>query len=136
MAHKLVNWFNFEMASEFSFRQFFTKCQKSPTWAQNSNGFSLVIWSDSKDWWYSEDSSQVITWIPDSMGVRYSNGSHMTWQTIWILDILDHNQALSVWFSDHHLNIELFDNQTQNYHLNTQLVWYSDPHLVFRYIVL
>ena len=39
------------------------------------------------------DLSTVTIWIPDSMSVRYSNGGHMTWRTIWIPDILDHKQT-------------------------------------------
>ena len=50
----------------------------------------------------------------------------MTWRTIQIQDILDHKQAFSVWFSDHHLNTGQFDNRTQICHLNTRLIQYSD----------
>ena len=41
---------------------------------------------------------------------------------IQIQDISDHKPA----FSDHHLNTEPFDNQTQISHLNNRLVQYSD----------
>ena len=34
----------------------------------------------------------VTIWIPDTMGIQYLNGSHVTWPIIWIPDILDHNQ--------------------------------------------
>ena len=50
----------------------------------------------------------------------------MTWPTIGKLDILDHKQAFSVRFSDHHLNTGPFDNPTQIYHLNTTLVGHPD----------
>ena len=67
------------------------------------------------------------TWIPDSMGVQYSNGK-VTWlgrpfkyQTIWTI-----NSLFSIQFSDNHLNTGPFDNRTQIYHLNTRLVWHSD----------
>ena len=46
---------------------------------------------------------------------------NVTWRTIWIPDILDHNQAFSVWFSDHHSNTGSFDNRTQIYYSNTRL---------------
>ena len=51
--------------------------------------------------------------LPYSMGVRYSNGRHVTWPKIQILDILDHKQACFVQFLDHHLNTRPFDNQTR-----------------------
>ena len=50
----------------------------------------------------------------------------LSWQTIQILDIVDHKQAFSVQFSDQHSNTGPFDNQTQIYHLNARLVQYSD----------
>ena len=50
----------------------------------------------------------------------------MTWQTIWVLDILDHKPDFFVRFSDHHWSTGPFDNRTQIYHLNTRLVRYSD----------
>ena len=40
-----------------------------------------------------DGSNYIYTWILDSMGVLYSKGSHMTWRTITIPDILDHKQA-------------------------------------------
>ena len=45
--------------------------------------------------------------------------SHVTCRTIQILDILDHEQAFFILFSDHHLNSRPFDNETQIYNLNT-----------------
>ena len=66
--------------------------------------------------------------------------NHMTWQTIQILDILDHKQAFSVWFSNFYLlciqmvhysdasimatGIRIADRYS-GYHLNTQppFVW-------------
>ena len=69
----------------------------------------------------------VFIWIPDIVGVRYSNGK-VTWlggpfkyRTFWTI-----NWLFSVRFSDHHLNTEPFDNRTQIYHLNTRLVQFSD----------
>ena len=50
--------------------------------------------------------------MPDSMGIRCSNCSHMTWWTIWIQNILNHKQAFSVWFPNHHLNTGPFECQT------------------------
>ena len=50
----------------------------------------------------------------------------MTWQTIKIPDILDHNQAFSVRFSYHHLNFGPFEKRTHINHLNTRLVQDSD----------
>ena len=38
-------------------------------------------------------------WIQDSMGIWNSNDRHVTWQTIWIPDILNHKQAFSFKFS-------------------------------------
>ena len=58
----------------------------------------------------------------NSMGVRYSSVSHVTWRTIPIPDILDLKQAVSVHFLDHHLITGPFDNLKQIYHLNTRLV--------------
>ena len=60
------------------------------------------------------------------IGYKYSNhlnsghngcvvfkwSSHVTWRTIQIPDILDHKQAFSVRFSDHHLNTRPYDNWT------------------------
>ena len=48
------------------------------------------------------------------------------------MDNWDHEQAFSVQFSGHHLNTRPFDNQTQIYHSNTRLVWYSDGHCRYR----
>ena len=42
------------------------------------------------------------------------------------MDVLDHKQAFSVWFSNHLSNTRPFDNQTKIYNLNTTLVRYSD----------
>ena len=50
----------------------------------------------------------------------------MTWRTIQIPYILDHKQAFSVLFSDHHWITRLFDNRSQIYYLNTRQVQYSD----------
>ena len=53
------------------------------------------LWSQCS---YNPKHSNTVTiWIPtsDSMGVQYSNGSHMTWRTIWIPDILEHRHFFS-----------------------------------------
>ena len=42
--------------------------------------------------------------------------------TIKILDIVDHRQAFPVQYSDHYLNIGQFDNRTQIYLLNNEIV--------------
>ena len=42
--------------------------------------------------------------------------------TIRFRDILEHKQAFSVQFSDHHSNTGPFANRTHIYHLNTRLV--------------
>ena len=60
--------------------------------------------------------STVTPWIPESMGVMYSNEDQ------WITDSLDHKQVFSVGFLDHLLNSGPFENQTQIYHLNIGLV--------------
>ena len=52
--------------------------------------------------------------------------SQVAWRTIQIPNILDHKQAFSVRFSDHHLNTRPFENPTHIYHLSTRLVRYSD----------
>ena len=59
------------------------------------------------------------------MGVRNSNGIHMTWRTIRIPDILDHKQAFFRQVFRPLSNTGPFDNQT-NGHLNTRLVQYKD----------
>ena len=71
------------------------------------------------------------TWIPDSMGVRYSNGK-VTWLggpfeywTFWTI-----NKFFSLRFS-YHPNIGPFDNRTQIYHLNTRLVQYSNGYCIW-----
>ena len=67
------------------------------------------------------------TWIPNSMGVLYSNGKLKSlsgpfeYQTFWTI-----NKLFSFRFSDHHLNSSPFYNQTQINHSNTRLVQYSD----------
>ena len=48
----------------------------------------------------------------------------MTWPPTQIPDNLDHQQAFTVRFSDHHLNTKPIDNGTQIYHPNTRLVQY------------
>ena len=53
-------------------------------------------------------------------GVTLIWSSHMTWPTIWILDILKHKQAF---FGP---VFKPFDNWTWIYHFNTRLVRYSD----------
>ena len=95
---------------------------------------STLTWPLSTTNWFSKVQrvTTVTIWIPntripDSMGVRYSNGK-VTWlggpfkyQTFWTI-----NRLFSVRFSDHHLNTGPFDNWTLIYHLNTRLVSYSD----------
>ena len=76
------------------------------------------------------------TWIPDSMGVRYSNGNKwlggpFKYRTFWTI-----NRLFSVRFSDHHLNTWPFDNRTQMYHLNTRLVQYSDGYCIYFMVIL
>ena len=70
------------------------------------------------------------TWIPNSMGVQYSNGSHVTWQTFRILDISDHKQVFLFRLSNNHLSASPFYNQTQINHSNTRLVQYSDGYFM------
>ena len=66
--------------------------------------------------WTTKHLNNRFFWIPDSMGVRYSNGKrHMTWPTIWIPDILDH-----FFQSGFHTTNQIPDR------LTTRLVWYSD----------
>ena len=66
-------------------------------------------------------------WIPDSMGVQYSNGKVIwlgrpfEYRTCWTV-----TRLFSVRFSDHHSNSGPFDNWTQIHHLNTRIVRYSD----------
>ena len=67
----------------------------------------------------------MYSWILDSMGVQYSNDK-VQWLGRQISDVLDHKQAFSVWFSDHHLITGPFDNRTKIYHSNTRLVQFSD----------
>ena len=65
----------------------------------------------------------VTIWIPDTMGVWYSNGKVMwlgwsfEYRTFWTI-----NRLFSFQFSDCHLTTKPFDNWTQIYHLNTRLV--------------
>ena len=76
-------------------------------------------------------------WLPDSMGVWYSNGKvkwlgrpFKSW-TFWTI-----YRFFSVQLSGHHLKTWPFDNQTQIYYLETRLVRYSDgccPGPCFKY---
>ena len=59
----------------------------------------------------------VTIWIPDTMGVWYSNGWSFEYRTFWTI-----NRLFSFQFSDCHLTTKPFDNRTQIYHLNTGLV--------------
>ena len=52
------------------------------------------------------------------------------WWTIWIPYILNHKQAFSVRFSEHHSNTGLFDYRTHIYHSNTRIVRYSDGYCI------
>ena len=71
------------------------------------------------------------TWIPDSIGVRYSNGKAM-WlgRTFEYWKFWTINRLFSVWFSDHYSNTT-FDNRTKIYYLNTRLVLYSYGYLFY-----
>ena len=72
-------------------------------------------------------------WIPDSLGVRYSNGKVMWlgrpfgYRIFWTI-----NKLFSVRFSDHLSNTGPLNNWTQIYHLNTRLVQYSDGYVYLK----
>ena len=66
------------------------------------------------------------TWIPNSMGIQYSNGIVTYLADHSNTRHLGHDRFFPVRFSVHHLNTRPFDNQTHIYHLNTWLVVYSD----------
>ena len=71
------------------------------------------------------------TRIPDSSEYQalvfwYSNVSHWFGWPFKYCTFCTINRIFSVWFSDHHSNTVIFDNQTQIYHLNIRLVQYSD----------
>ena len=80
---------------------------------------------------YSNRLNTGFIWIPSSMGVQYLNGK--------VHDLADHSNTgrfgpwtgFSVRFSDHRSNTGPFDNQTQTYHSNNGLIWYSDGYSIF-----
>ena len=77
----------------------------------------IVAWMPSLQMATGFDSTKIICtvtiWIPDSIGVWYSNE--------------DHKQAFPVRF---YQNTRPFDNRTQIYHFNTRLVLYSDGNCI------
>ena len=82
-------------------------------------GKTVTIWIPNT--WLSDSSEYWTEWLSGFQMVK----SH---------DLADHlnTRHFGPWtdflslFSDHHSNTGPFDNQTQIYHLNTRLVWYSD----------
>ena len=74
--------------------------------------------------------SYVLLWYSNGRSsTRYSNVSGIQMVGIQIptvLDIFNQTPAFSVWLSDHLSETGPFNHQTQIYHFNSGLVWYSD----------